>query len=248
MTTTLEAPAGDDSQAVWEAAYARFETAEQETQKFLNRLRMAGVDGWDKSLCVAEIFCGRGNGLVALERLGFRCLLGLDLSPHLATRYQGPAEIVVADARRIPWSDGCLDVAIVQGGLHHLPQLDDLRQAVAELARVLRPTGRLVVVEPWQTPFLRFVHLVCRQKMALRCSKKLDALATMIVLETPTYQRWLAAPDEILAIVSQSFEITWQQVGWGKLMLVANPRGAVARSFSTTATKPTLSDSNPHAD
>lgn len=224
MTVRSISDPAPEAQAVWEAAYAAFETPAQETTKFLKRLRAIGVDRWDKSLRVAEIFCGRGNGLAALGQLGFRHLWGLDLSADLAARYRGPAEVVVADARQIPWQDDCLDVAVVQGGLHHLPNLNDLARTMGELARVLRPSGRLVVVEPWLTPFLRFVHLVCEQKLARHGSKKLAALATMIDLETPVYQSWLAAPDEILAIVSRSFEITQQRVAWGKLTLVGQPR------------------------
>ncbi len=212
----------------WEAAYADFETPAREVRKFQRRLQAMGVDRWDKSLRVAEVFCGRGNGLLALEKLGFHNLRGLDLSADLTARYRGPAEVVVADARRIPWPDNSLDVVIVQGGLHHLSNLDDLRQTVAQIDRVLRPTGRLAIVEPWLTPFLQFVHLVCARKLVRRCSKKLNALATMIDLETPVYQRWLSAPEEILAILSDRFEFNWRKIAWGKLMLLAQPRRATA--------------------
>ncbi|NDD40180.1 MAG: hypothetical protein EB082_17520, partial [Verrucomicrobia bacterium] len=54
----------------WEAAYQRFETREQEMQKFLRRLRKAGAPTWRKEAQVVEIFCGRGTGLHALQHLG----------------------------------------------------------------------------------------------------------------------------------------------------------------------------------
>ena len=53
----------------WEAAYLRFETPEQEIQKFLKRLRKLGAGEWPSGAKIVELFCGRGNGLHALERL-----------------------------------------------------------------------------------------------------------------------------------------------------------------------------------
>ena len=77
----------------WEAAYLRFETPEQEIQKFMKRLRKLGADEWPRDSEIVELFCGRGNGLHALERLGFRRLEGADLSPRLLAQY--PEEMTV---------------------------------------------------------------------------------------------------------------------------------------------------------
>jgi len=145
----------------WEAAYLRFETPEQEIRKFTERLRRLGVNEWPRETNVVELFCGRGNGLHALARLGFRNIEGVDLSPRLLAEYTGEARCTAGDCRELPFADQSKDAAIVQGGLHHLPLLpDDLERVFAELKRVLRPSGHVVFVEPWRTPFLRFVHVV----------------------------------------------------------------------------------------
>ena len=146
---------------------------------------------------IVELFCGRGNGLNALQRLGFTRLEGVDLSPQLIAQYRGPAKSVVADCRKLPFTDECKDVLIVQGGLHHLPALpDDLEQTFAEMQRVLRKEGRVVFVEPWLTPFLRFVHWVSGNPLARRLSNRMDALATMIHYERRTYGR-MADPARV---------------------------------------------------
>jgi hypothetical protein len=50
---------------------------------------------------------------------------------------------------------------IIPGGLHHLSTLpDDLEQTVSETHRVLRDDGLLLIVEPWVTPLLGFVHKI----------------------------------------------------------------------------------------
>jgi ubiquinone/menaquinone biosynthesis C-methylase UbiE len=209
----------------WEAAYSRFETPEREISKFMARLRHAGADNWPKESAVVELFCGRGNGLQALARIGFRNIQGVDLSPRLLQQCTGTAKTIVADCRQLPFADHSQDIAIVQGGLHHLPTLpDDLDQCLREIRRVLRPNGRAMFVEPWNTPFLRIVHAFCNNFLARKCSAKLDALATMIDHERITYEQWLTRPHAILCIVDKYFVLEQQSFAWGKWNFLGQPR------------------------
>jgi ubiquinone/menaquinone biosynthesis C-methylase UbiE len=209
----------------WEAAYLRFETPEQEIRKFTERLRRLGVNEWPRETNVVELFCGRGNGLHALARLGFRNIEGVDLSPRLLAEYTGQARCSVGDCRELPFADQSKDAAIVQGGLHHLPLLpDDLERVFAELKRVLLPSGQVVFVEPWLTPFLRFVHVVSENLLARRLSAKLDALATMIENERQTYENWLGCPHEISRLANRYFQTEHESFAWGKWNFVGRPR------------------------
>jgi SAM-dependent methyltransferase len=209
----------------WEAAYLRFETPEEEIRKFTERLRRLGVSKWPRETNVVELFCGRGNGLHALVRLGFRNIEGVDLSPRLLAEYAGDARCYAGDCRELPFADKSKDAAIVQGGLHHLPILpDDLERVFAELRRVLRPEGRVVFVEPWLTPFLRVVHRVAQNPLARRLSVKLDALATMIENERQTYENWLGRPREISQLARRYFQSEHESFAWGKWNFVGRPR------------------------
>ena len=138
-----------DAVHAWEDAYLRFETPDQEVRKFTSRLHALGAGRWSKDAVILDLFCGRGNGLVALEHLGFKNLCGIDLSPRLVRRYSGSGRCVAADCRSLPIRAASQDVAIVQGGLHHLPDVrTDLPLVIAEVQRVLKPGGVFVVVEP----------------------------------------------------------------------------------------------------
>src|SRR5688500_2751943 len=173
----------------WEAAYLRFETPDQEIEKFVKRLGQLGAAQWSRDARIVELFCGRGNGLRALAQLDFTNIEGIDLSPALAAQYAGPGKVVVGDCRKLPYAGESKDVLIVQGGLHHLPVMPaDLETTLADARRVLKPGGLFCAVEPWLTPFLSLVHTVCEMPVARRLSVKLDALATMIDHERQTYE------------------------------------------------------------
>jgi SAM-dependent methyltransferase len=58
------------------------------------------------------------------------------------TRARG-VEARVGDVQALPFGDGEFDCAVAAWMLYHVPDLD---RALAELARVLRPGGRLVAV------------------------------------------------------------------------------------------------------
>jgi ubiquinone/menaquinone biosynthesis C-methylase UbiE len=215
--------APDPSLAAWEAAYSRFETPEQERAKFRQRLRQLDADQLPRDARILEIFCGRGNGMNAWADLGFQNVEGLDLSPRLLAQYQGPFTTHEGDACDLPFSDHAFDALCVQGGLHHLPSQDHLARCLDETRRVLKPDGRFLIVEPWDTPFLRFVHLMIRTPLT-RIWPRLDALATMIENERTTYEAWLASSDDILQLIQQRFTFEKKRVTAGKLMAVVRPR------------------------
>jgi ubiquinone/menaquinone biosynthesis C-methylase UbiE len=208
----------------WEAAYLRFETPEQEIRKFLRRLRKLGATQLPRDARVVELFCGRGNGLHALARLGFTKLEGVDLSPRLIMLYRGTAKCYVSDCRQLPFPDLSRDVLIVQGGLHHLPTIpESLEQTLLEMHRVLHKNGRLIVVEPWRTPFLRLAHWISEIPVVRRCSAKLDALAIMTDLERRTYEQWLSQPDLVSSLFRKYFSPVHESFAWGKCRFVGVP-------------------------
>ena len=211
----------------WEAAYARFETPQEETAKFARRLKKLKATDWARGALIVELFCGRENGLHALSGLGFTNLEGADLSPSLIAQYKGPARCHTVDCRHLPFENGSKDILIVQGGLHHLLSLpEDLERTLKESNRVLRDGGRFVAVEPWRTPFLRLVHFLSERRLARRCSAKLDAFATMVEHERQTYEQWLSRPDIILSLLRTYFDPELCSIQWGKLSFVGRKKAS----------------------
>jgi len=224
----LESPVSEElASDPWEVAYLRFETPEEEERKFIRRLVAAGARGWDRDAMILDLFCGRGGGARALHRLGFRHVVGLDLSPRLLSARTDRSDCMVADCRVLPVATQSADIVVVQGGLHHLPTIpQDLSTVLTEIARALRPGGIFVAVEPWSTPFLAFVHAVCRIPLARRAMPKLDALSTMIEHERRTYEAWLGSGVTILRELDRRFHRRQARTRLGKLHYVGTARYA----------------------
>jgi len=62
---------------------------------------------------------------------------------------------LVADARRLPFADGSLRALVMTDVMHHIPQPQAF---LAEARRILRPGGRIVMIEPWVSAWSRFVY------------------------------------------------------------------------------------------
>jgi ubiquinone/menaquinone biosynthesis C-methylase UbiE len=74
-------------------------------------------------------------------------LTGIDLSERmlgLARERGRPVTLKQADAHALPFDDGSFDTVVCTFGLCAIPDVD---KAVAEMVRVLRPGGRLILVD-----------------------------------------------------------------------------------------------------
>jgi ubiquinone/menaquinone biosynthesis C-methylase UbiE len=205
----------------WEAAYNRFESPEQERRKFRQRFEWLGIGDLPRETQIVDLFCGSGNGLIALHEMGFHRLTGVDLSPELLARAPGYATRIVADCTDLKFAEDSVDAFMVQGGLHHLPRIpDDVEKCLDSVLRSLRPGGYFFVVEPWETLFLKLVHGVTSFPPARKLVPKFDAFATMIEEESTTYRSWLSQPEAIREAVEARYVVVREQVSEGKWMAI----------------------------
>ena len=118
--------------------------------------------------------CATGTGDLALE---FKravkggevigadfCAEMLQAAPEKSRRANLPVEFAVADALALPWADGRFDIASMAFGIRNV---DDPVRCLREMARVVKPGGRVVVLEFGQPRglFGALFRLYCRGVM-----------------------------------------------------------------------------------
>ncbi|MGY0064867.1 class I SAM-dependent methyltransferase [Streptomyces sp. LZ34] len=101
---------------------------------------------------VLDAGCGTGRALPALRAAvgPTGTVLGADATPAMLTAAiragrQRDAALALTDVTRLPLRDGCLDAVFGAGLISHLPEPE---AGLRELARVVRPQGRLALFHP----------------------------------------------------------------------------------------------------
>lgn len=109
-----------------------------------------------------DLGCGTGwiKDVLVLKKQKRR-LIGVDISEGMlrfAQRKQMP--VVLGDAEKLPFKDACFDGVLAKGVMHHLPAM---ACAAAEIARIIKPGGVAVLVDPNLSP-LRALKYVLKNR------------------------------------------------------------------------------------
>jgi len=129
--------------------------------------RWRGYEGSPYDLL--DIGCGSGTlvGLLASTRLPVRRLVALDYANQMCQVARDKArglghehiDYVNADSEHLPFPDASFDVITCSNSFHHYPHQ---QQVVAEMRRLLRPDGRLMLIDGFRDNVVGwFVFDVC---------------------------------------------------------------------------------------
>ena len=204
----------------------------------MNRVMTAGLDRrWRRATVeavvrpgdsVLDACCGTGDLAVAAERAGAR-VTGLDFSPAMlerARRKSPSVEWFEGDVLALPFEDGAFDAATVGFGIRNVADLD---AGLAELARVLRPGGRLGCLEITQPrgalrPFFR----IWFDRIVPLLGKVLPGGAAYAYL--PASVRRFPGPEDLAAALERAgfVAVSWRLFGGGIVALHTATREGAA--------------------
>jgi demethylmenaquinone methyltransferase/2-methoxy-6-polyprenyl-1,4-benzoquinol methylase len=171
----------------------------------MNRTMTAGLDGrWRRLTAeavvrpgdlVLDACCGTGDLALAGARAG-GVMTGLDFSERMlarARRKSDAIEWVEGDLLALPFADGHFDAVTVGFGIRNVPELHD---GLRELRRVLRPGGRLGVLEIVRPRgVLRYFYAIWFDRLVPLLGKVLPGGAAYSYL--PASVRRFPGPDEL---------------------------------------------------
>jgi demethylmenaquinone methyltransferase / 2-methoxy-6-polyprenyl-1,4-benzoquinol methylase len=187
---------------------------------------MAGVKSGDRALDVAT---GTGDLAIALERRVAPAgeVVGCDFSERmleLARRKGTSARFEVADALALPYPDDSFDAATVGFGARNFADLD---RGVREMQRVVRPGGRVVVLEittPQRPPLSWFFRLWFERAVPALGRLAGDPEAYSYL---PSSVRRFPGPRELARVMSEAglHQIRWLVTAGG---IIAVHAGKVA--------------------
>jgi SAM-dependent methyltransferase len=135
---------------------------------------IAGADARDVVLAavseatpntVLEVGCGEGELAARMQSELGVAVVAVDQSARMVelSRSRG-VDARVGDVQALPFSDDSFDVAVAAWMLFHVPDLD---RGLGELARVLRPGGRLVAVTNYADHLLELFDFAGAERFEL---------------------------------------------------------------------------------
>src|SRR3989442_10532408 len=117
---------------------------------FGDRFHLAAMAAFaDRDWTVGDLGCGTGQVSASIAPFVSR-VIAVDASPAMLQaakkrlQHAGNIDLRRGELEALPIDDAMLDAATLMLVLHHVPEPD---RALAEVARVLKPGGRLVIVD-----------------------------------------------------------------------------------------------------
>jgi demethylmenaquinone methyltransferase / 2-methoxy-6-polyprenyl-1,4-benzoquinol methylase len=171
---------------------------------------------------VLDLACGTGDLCRTLSAAGYQPI-GVDFSAGMLAAARTDAPLVRADAMRLPFPDASIDGLTCGFALRNFV---DLAPVLTECARVLRPRGRVALVdvgEPTSAPARAVHHLWFRQVVPFVGGLLSDRRAYAYL---PASTAYLPPRPQLLEIVGAAgfIDVSHRTLGAGAAQLITGTR------------------------
>jgi demethylmenaquinone methyltransferase/2-methoxy-6-polyprenyl-1,4-benzoquinol methylase len=189
---------------------------------FLNHLLSFNLDrAWRRRLVslsrfrpgdkILDVCTGTGDIAIEFARCGAHDVTGIDLSAGMLARAQKKIEkldlttrikLETGSALSIPYADKTFDLVTIGFGLRNLP---DYARGISEMARLLKPSGRLLILEfslPLNKLTYGFYSLYLKNYLPLAGRLFSGSARAYSYLASSIFS--FLKPEEVMALMRQS--------------------------------------------
>ena len=189
---------------------------------FLNHLLSFNLDrAWRRRLVslsrfrpgdkILDVCTGTGDIAIEFARCGAHDVTGIDLSAGVLARAQKKIEkldlttrikLETGSALSIPYADKTFDLVTIGFGLRNLP---DYARGISEMARLLKPSGRLLILEfslPLNKLTYGFYSLYLKNYLPLAGRLFSGSARAYSYLASSIFS--FLKPEEVMALMRQS--------------------------------------------
>jgi ubiquinone/menaquinone biosynthesis C-methylase UbiE len=177
----------------WQRAYRDPKLVARRMRKHRTKLERLGVLSWPRDTRILDLCCGTGEVLRILHTEGFKQLCGVDVTADPALQKEPWLELKAGDGRALPYAEKSFDAVLCMHALHHLGGVDGIRAALGEAMRILKPGGRLALIDHHNSAQLQLAFWSCRQAWLAWPTSGLRSFRKQLNEEWPYLTEYLSA-------------------------------------------------------
>lgn len=163
---------------------------------WLRRQRLA-MFHIDKTARLLDLGCGDGLDIAILKELGFKNIIGVDISTSLidqAKALNPSVKFVKATAEKLPFRGGSFDIVLSDSMIYHLV---DKPKAFKEIKRILVKGGKLCLIEADNSRLRRFYDWLTFSPLGALSGALINRRAAYLA-EKPAIIRWRSEGERFL--------------------------------------------------
>lgn len=160
-------------------------------RKHREKLKILRVPEWKRDAKVIDMCCGTGELLHILHADGFKDLHGVDVTVDPNLVKEPWVSLTAADCRALPYESNSFDSLLCMHALHHMGGAQGVEAALKEAVRILKPGGRLALIDFYDSPWLRFTFWCFRQRWLTWVSPGIKNFGVLVEEEWSYLSRYL---------------------------------------------------------